>query len=264
MKRKFLNLLFVVSAVVGVMSCSDDDEDPINVSLHTSAITLFPGQDSLLIPTLSTNKAKDQILTWSSDKTNIATVDAEGKITAITPGVANITAKTKSGKTATAAITIMNGYSYGGEVRESKTAIFRDYAEGETEGQGMRFYFIPTVEEVPGWGAANEILHIDIPTEMLGEKFELTEESLYDWGWWIRYSIHDEDLFLEGFGDEGTLEDVASGFMYAKQTGEDTFEIQIDLQFTNGKKLVLGHKGTMGAFEDDEYNEEGGRRAARN
>lgn len=250
MKRKLLNLLFVVTAVAVTMSCSDDD-DP-KISLHTNAITLFPGQDSLV----SVSGSKDKSITWSSDKTDIATVDANGNIIAVAPGTANITAKVKGGNTASILVTVMNGYSYGGEVRESKTALFKDYLGEETEGWGMRFFFIPTTEEIPGWGDANEVLHIDIPTEMLGDKFELTEEDLYAWGWWIRYSIEDQDLFLEGFGSEGQMEDVVSGFMYAKQTGENTFDVQVDLVFTNGKKLVLGHKGAMTPFVDNEYFKE--------
>jgi uncharacterized protein YjdB len=54
-------------------------------------------------PTTSTDR-----FTWETDNKTVATVDAAtGKVTARTPGIANITVMTESGKTASTKVTVV-------------------------------------------------------------------------------------------------------------------------------------------------------------
>ena len=61
--------------------------------------------------TVAPDTATDKTVTWSSNATDVATVDANGKVTAVKPGTATITAATDNGKTATCEVTVKpNGY----------------------------------------------------------------------------------------------------------------------------------------------------------
>ena len=58
------------------------------------------------------SNATNQNVTWSSDKPEVATVDANGKVTAKAAGTATITVTTEDGKkTATCTVTVEKPYT---------------------------------------------------------------------------------------------------------------------------------------------------------
>lgn len=81
------------------------------ISLSKTKIELTEGQDETIIATVLPEDTTDKTVVWSSDNTDIATVDSIGKITAIKSGTATITAKTVNGKTATCEVTVECGHS---------------------------------------------------------------------------------------------------------------------------------------------------------
>lgn len=77
------------------------------VSLNKTSLSIAPGATSTLKATVEPADATFQDIEWSSDNTAVATVDANGKVTAVAVGSANITAKTVDGGfTATCAVTV--------------------------------------------------------------------------------------------------------------------------------------------------------------
>ncbi len=77
------------------------------VTLNETAASLKAGETKSLTANITPTDAYIKNLTWTSDKTNIATVDSNGKVTAVAVGTANITAKTLDGdKIATSVITV--------------------------------------------------------------------------------------------------------------------------------------------------------------
>lgn len=82
---------------------------PKSVSLSKSALTLGAGETASLSVKLPKNTASQ--IQWSSNKKNVATVDAEGNVTAVAKGTAKITAKTFNGKKATCTVTVLAGSS---------------------------------------------------------------------------------------------------------------------------------------------------------
>ena len=77
------------------------------VSLNKSTLSLVVGGSETLVATVSPSDATDKSVTWSSDKTSVATVDANGKVEAKAVGEANITVTTKDGgKTASCKVTV--------------------------------------------------------------------------------------------------------------------------------------------------------------
>ncbi|MBR4323486.1 Ig-like domain-containing protein [Treponema sp.] len=67
------------------------------ISLDLSAVSLSVGGTETLTATVSPDGATDKTVTWSSDNTSVATVDANGKVTAASAGTANITATATNG-----------------------------------------------------------------------------------------------------------------------------------------------------------------------
>ena len=112
--------------------CSVEVSAPIevtNVTLNKTAIELTAGFSETLTATVEPDNATDKTVTWSSNDKTIATVDANGKVTAVAEGTATITA-TAGEKSATCtvkvnkvidvtsitlnytALTLYEGYSY--------------------------------------------------------------------------------------------------------------------------------------------------------
>ncbi len=79
------------------------------VTLNKTTTSLTIGQTETLTATVAPANATDQTVTWSSSNTAVATV-ANGVVTAVAAGTANITVTTTDGsKTATCAVTVTTG-----------------------------------------------------------------------------------------------------------------------------------------------------------
>ena len=77
------------------------------VALDKTSINLTVNETLTLKATLAPKNATDKRLTWKSDNTAVAAVDANGKVTAVATGTATITVTTQDGAlTATCAVTV--------------------------------------------------------------------------------------------------------------------------------------------------------------
>ena len=78
-----------------------------SVSLNKSTLSLNPGATVSLTATINPANAINKTVTWSSDKTSVATVNQNGVIKAVDAGIATITVKTvDGGKTAKCTVTV--------------------------------------------------------------------------------------------------------------------------------------------------------------
>ena len=75
-----------------------------SVTLSKTTVSLVEGGSETITASVNPAGASDQTVAWSSDNTNVATVSG-GKITALKPGTAKITA-TCAGKSATCTVTV--------------------------------------------------------------------------------------------------------------------------------------------------------------
>ena len=77
------------------------------VTLDKTELTLAEGETETLTATVKPDNADNRKVAWSSDKTEVATVDGAGKVTAVKPGEAVVTVTTEDGgKTATCKVTV--------------------------------------------------------------------------------------------------------------------------------------------------------------
>ncbi len=92
----------------GTVTTGDDQKISVKgVSLNATTATVEAGNTYQLTATVQPTNATNTNVTWSSDKTDIATVDEKGLVTAKAAGTANITVTTEDGsKTATCAVTV--------------------------------------------------------------------------------------------------------------------------------------------------------------
>ncbi|WP_138205548.1 cell wall-binding repeat-containing protein [Haloimpatiens lingqiaonensis] len=82
---------------------------PASVSLNKTTDTLSIANTDTLIATVLPSNATNKNVQWSTSNSNVATVDAAGKVTAIGVGTATITVKTVDGnKIASCDITVIN------------------------------------------------------------------------------------------------------------------------------------------------------------
>ncbi|MCR8908849.1 S-layer homology domain-containing protein [Thermophilibacter sp. ET337] len=81
------------------------------VTLNKTSANLTVGGTVILNATITPSEATNKNVTWSSDNTSVATVDADGKVTAAGAGTATITVTTADGnKTATCVVTVTYPY----------------------------------------------------------------------------------------------------------------------------------------------------------
>lgn len=93
------------SFTVDVKEAEDQEVAVEKVNLDKEALELKAGESGVLTATVTPENATDKTVTWSSDNEAVATVDANGKVTAVSEGTATVTAKAGE-KTATCKVTV--------------------------------------------------------------------------------------------------------------------------------------------------------------
>ena len=100
-----------------------------SVTLDKSSLELNEGETATLAATVKPDNASDKTVTWSSSKTSVATVDANGKVTAVAEGNATITAKAGN-KSATCSVTVTKNVVAVESITLDKSSL--ELNEGET------------------------------------------------------------------------------------------------------------------------------------
>ncbi|MDR2911242.1 MAG: Ig-like domain-containing protein [Bacteroidales bacterium] len=103
--KRLLAILFAVTILF--VACDKDTVHVTGVSLNKSTLSLTEGASETLTAAVTPADADNRKVTWKSDKPDIATVDAEGKVTAVKAGTAIITVTAEDGlKTAACTVTV--------------------------------------------------------------------------------------------------------------------------------------------------------------
>ncbi|MCI2107603.1 MAG: Ig-like domain-containing protein [Bacteroidales bacterium] len=116
MKQHFFAFMAFAMAVLAISGCGKTEpKEPAvpttikvtGVTLDRQTIDMTEGETTALTATVAPSNATDKSVTWSSSSTAVATVDSNGKVTAVKAGEATITVTTKDGgKSATCKVTV--------------------------------------------------------------------------------------------------------------------------------------------------------------
>ena len=113
MKHKLLHLTSALLALaLTLTSCSDDKASvPVTgLSLDKTSLTLAQGHQEVIKAYVLPSNATDKVVSWNSTNRLVAAINANGVVTALTPGLTVITAVTRDqGKLATCSLTVGAG-----------------------------------------------------------------------------------------------------------------------------------------------------------
>ena len=140
MKKVFgFGLLIAAVMMVAFPSCKKDPKvESVTLSVKTQSIKV--GEEFTLKATIKPADAKNKAVKWESDKTDVATVDNDGKVKGIAAGEATITVTTVDGnKKATCKVTVTESSV------SSETDIFVAAYQGDLGAAGKHFYYIRLV-----------------------------------------------------------------------------------------------------------------------
>ena len=80
-------------------SCTVTVTQPVTgVTLDSTELSLYTGESKTLTATVAPDNATNKAVTWESSNTEVATVDNNGKVTAVSAGTATITVTTTDGE----------------------------------------------------------------------------------------------------------------------------------------------------------------------
>lgn len=96
------------------------------VTLDKTELTLTEGETETLTATVKPDNADNKKVTWSSDRTEVATVDSDGNVRAVSAGVAKVSAVTEDGGFRSGCTVTVKEFSSGFEVG----GLFYKTAEG--------------------------------------------------------------------------------------------------------------------------------------
>ena len=119
MRTKLYFLLWICFSVLFV-SCGDNDGEPdsaavTGIELSKSELSLKEGKSETLIAVVTPDNAANKKVTWKSSNASVATVDANGKVTALKAGRTTITVITEDGgKEAVCKVTVQSSVSVKG------------------------------------------------------------------------------------------------------------------------------------------------------
>ena len=78
-----------------------------SITLNITSLSLEVGRTATIVATVKPDNATDKTVTWTSSNSGVATVDQNGRVTAVAEGSATITA-TAGGKQATCTVTVID------------------------------------------------------------------------------------------------------------------------------------------------------------
>ena len=106
--KKYTIFFAALCIAIGFAACSsNDDYVGTSLSLDKMAFTLVIGEYETITATVFPETPQNRTVTWRSEDTEIATVDNNGRVTALATGTVNIIATTADGVRATSRVTVI-------------------------------------------------------------------------------------------------------------------------------------------------------------
>lgn len=103
--KKFVILTLLMGAMLTV-GCKKQTVDITSISLNKTTLTLIVGEFETLEATIKPENAEDPSISWKSSNQQVAVVNENGKVVAVAPGNAVISAVSKNGVSAKCNVTV--------------------------------------------------------------------------------------------------------------------------------------------------------------
>jgi|GEM_PF-6792336 len=141
------------------------------VSLSLNTLTLDVGDEGTLTATITPDNASNKSINWESSDTGVATVDANGKVTAVSVGSTAITATAAdgSGKSATCSVTVNAKPTYTITADVTPSVAGTATADKTTAVAGAIVTLTATANpgyRFTGWTSSNEGVTFDDPSSV--------------------------------------------------------------------------------------------------
>lgn len=139
------------------VSVVEEEKKVTGVTLSQSTLTLTEGETATLRATVAPSNADNKSVAWTSNSTETATVDANGRVTAVAAGTTVITVTTSDGGyTATCRVSVAEGEKKVTGVTLSQSAL--TLTEGETAT--LRATVVPTNADnkTVNWSSSNSFV----------------------------------------------------------------------------------------------------------
>ena len=108
------NIFFTTVLLLGLTACTEIEVPIIDVIMRQNTAAFAVGEIRTKVATVLPRSATNQSITWKSSNPAVAIVDANGVVTAVSPGIAVITVTTTDGaRTATSTISVGSTYDPG-------------------------------------------------------------------------------------------------------------------------------------------------------
>lgn len=98
-----------------------DPQEPTGVTLNKTTLSLEVAATETLIATVEPTNAEDKTVTWTSSDETIATVDANGLVTAIKAGTATITVSTINNIVGNCALTVPEAAAHSANIQPDES-----------------------------------------------------------------------------------------------------------------------------------------------
>lgn len=206
-----------------------------SVTLNQTSLSLLPGETALLHAMVSPSDASEQRVVWASDHPEVASVDQDGRVTAVAVGTAVITVtSSEGGKTAQCIVTVR-------DTPEEPTPpddVNKPTPPADTQQPEFRLIFEQGMKEIPrtllekGLDTPEKIAFV-LKLEILKKQESFPQENmaLYDVTLLVRRpgSSQWEIADASNFPADGRLQVILP---YPQGTGRDTHDFLAAHMFT--------------------------------
>ena len=125
-----------------------------SITLDATSLNLMVGDhDTLLVTITPDNTTADKTIVWSSNDTSVVTVDQDGRVEAIGPGIATVTAKNPDSQKSAFCVVIVEAV-YVTDVKLDKTSL--EIVEGGSEKLNATVLPEDATDKLVSWSSDNE------------------------------------------------------------------------------------------------------------
>ena len=125
-----------------------------SITLDATSLNLMVGDHDTLIATITPdNVTADKTIVWSSNDTSVVTVDQDGRVEAVGPGIATVTAKNPDSQKSAFCVVIV-GAVYVTDVKLDKTSL--EIVEGGSEKLNATVLPEDATDKLVSWSSDNE------------------------------------------------------------------------------------------------------------